>query len=224
MKQFILKNFTNVIMAGLFAGVPVIVTCQTNSSGSMPQYLFKDFAKSEIKLKRGESQTQMMNYNKVTEKMIFTRDNQYYELTNAEIVDTIFLNDCKFVPVGKTFYEVLADGPATLFIQHKSSLLPAGKQVGYGGTSQIASADYLSSVKLQGGQYNLPLPSDYIVNDGAVYWIRKGDIWSDFNNEKQFLKIFPVNSVQIKDFIRKNRIKFDKPDNLVKLVMFCNTL
>jgi len=48
------------------------------------------------------------------------------------MVDTVYLNDSKFVPEGKIFYEVLLSGPIDLFIQNKGDLMPAGKPVGYG--------------------------------------------------------------------------------------------
>jgi hypothetical protein len=118
----------------------------------------------------------------------------------------------------------LVSGPISLFLQHKGDLMAAGKPVGYGGTSQVASANYINAIELDGLQVNLQLPSDYIVKSSPVYWIRKGEEWFSFNGEKQFLKIFPDKANQIKGFIKENRIKFDKSENLVKLVKYCSTL
>ncbi len=58
-------------------------------------------------MKGGKTNTATMNYNTVTEKMVFISNDKYYDLTNPETVDTVILNGCKFVPVGKSFYEVL---------------------------------------------------------------------------------------------------------------------
>ena len=196
----------------------------SGQSGSLPQYLFAEFAECDIKMKSGQTQKQEMNYNTVTEKMVFTRDNKYYDLTNPEMVDTIILHNCRFVPAGKAFYEVLVSGPVSLFIQHKGSLMSAGKQVGYGGTSQVASATYINNIELDGLQVNLRLPDNYIVNPSPVCWIRNENKWFSFSGEKQFLKIFPEKENQLKGFIKGNRIKFDKPENLTRLVKYCNTL
>jgi len=223
MKQIIEKNLI-VLIVILFTGMLFKLSGQTTSTGSMPQYLFHDFTTCDIKMKSGQTQTQEMNYNTITEKMVFTRDKKYYDLTNPEMVDTIILQNCRFVPAGKAFYEVLVSGPVSLFIQHKGDLMSAGKPVGYGGTSQVASANYINAIELDGLQVNLQLPSDYIVKSSPVYWIRKGDEWSSFNGEKQFLKIFPDKAVQIKGFIKENRIKFDKSENLIRLVKYCSTL
>lgn len=224
MKKRHILNIIRSIISFLPAFLPLAVPGQTNSKGEMPQYLFPEFAESTVLMKSGTVNTATMNYNIVTEKLVFYSNDKFYDMTNPEMADTVNINGHRFVPVGKAFYEVLVSKPVALYIQHKGNLMSAGKPVGYGGTSQTASANYISSMELSGLQTNLPLPKDYIVNPAPVYWIRMGDKWSDFINEKQFLNLFPDNSARIKSFIKENRIKIDKPDNLVRLVKYCATL
>lgn len=224
MKQIHNYSFVRFIATIFCVGLPVMISGQSNSDGSMPQYLFSQFSTSVVRLKNGQVQTQNMNYNTVTEKIVFTKGDNYYDLTNPEVIDTINIEGYKFVPVGKSFYEVLYNGKTSLYIQQVSSLYPAGKPVGYGGTSQTASADYISSIKLSGLQWNLKLPAEYMVVLKPVYWIRKGNEWSDFINEKQLLKIFPENAGVIKQHIKSDKVRFDKPESLLKLMEFINTL
>jgi hypothetical protein len=219
-----LNNLFRISTAVIMSVIPAMIHGQVTSSGQMPQYLYPEFSKSDVLMKGGRTNTAQMNYNIVSEKMVFISNDNYYDLTNPEQADTVFINGAKFVPVGKSFYEVLVTQPIALFFQHKGNLMSAGKPVGYGGTSQTASANYISSIELSGRQTNLPLPNDFIVNPAPVYWIRIGDKWSDFTNEKQFLSLFPGKSSQIKSFIKDNRIKIEKPDNLVKLVKYCAIL
>lgn len=202
----------------------LLIKGQTNSRGEMPQYLFPGFSKCDVLMKGGKVNTTNMNFNTVTGKMVFVNNEKYYDLTNPEMVDTVNLNGCKFVPVGKTFYQVLVSGPITLYLQHKGTLMSAGKPVGYGGTSQTASSNYISSIEQSGYQYNLALPADYIVNPSNVYWIRIGDKWSDFTTEKQLLAIFPDKAQKLKAFIKENRIKIDKTESLVKLIEYASSL
>jgi hypothetical protein len=224
MKQVHNHFFVKVIGTIIFVGLPAVISGQSNSDGSMPQYLFSQFGTSVVRLKNGQVQTQNMNYNTVTEKMVFTKGDKFYDLTNPEVIDTITIDSLKFVPVGKSFYEVLYNDKINLYLQPVSSLLPAGKAVGYGGTSQTASADYISSIKLSGVQWNLKLPSEYIVVQKPVYWIRRGGEWSDFINEKQFLKLFPENAGIIKEHIKSDKVRFDKPESLKRLMAFVNSL
>ncbi len=218
------RLYTKYILAISIALIPASLICQTTSEGSMPQYYFQDFTAAKVIMKNGQVQTPNLNYNTVTEKMVFIRDGKYYDIANPEMVDTVIIRDVKFVPVGDAFYEVLIGTEPALLLQYKGEVLPAGKPVGYGGTSQLAASTYLSSVDLSGGRYNLPLPSDYIVKIEPKYWIRKDDGMVSFINEKQFLGLFPEKSDQLRDFIKKNRIKIDRNEHVIKLVNYCNSL
>jgi len=218
------RFYTKYILAISIALIPASLICQTTSDGSMPQYYFQDFTAAKVIMKNGQVQTPNLNYNTVTEKMVFIRDGKYYDIANPEMVDTVIIRDVKFVPVGDAFYEVLIGTEPALLLQYKGEVLPAGKPVGYGGTSQLAASTYLSSVDLSGGRYNLPLPSDYIVKIEPKYWIRKDDGMVSFINEKQFLGLFPEKSGQLRDFIKKSRIKIDRNEHVIKLVNYCNSL
>lgn len=179
-------------MFAFFLCLESFLNAQPRVDGSYPQYLFTEFINAKVLMKNGTSQNAMMNYNIVTEKMVYEKDGKFYDLINPETVDTIFILDKKFTPVGKRYYEFLLKVPQiTLFIQHKGELLSAGKPAGYGGTSQLSATTTLSSIELAGGRYNLPLSSDFIVNKTSVYWILKKNELLSFINEKQFLKLFP---------------------------------
>ncbi len=165
-----------------------------------------------------------MNYNTVTEKFVFDKNGLLYDMMNTELIDTVYLDNRKFVPVGKIFHEVLVEAPICLFIQHRSSLQSPGAPAGYGGTSQVSNTKSYSSIELESGRYNLNLPSDFTVRPDPVYWVRKGSTYDSFINEKQFLKIFPGREEELKKYIKQNKIKFDKIASVVILVNHCNTL
>jgi hypothetical protein len=210
--------------ATLSLSIPGYLYSQTKSDGLKPQYLFTKFSLSQIKIKNSNVLTNLMNYNIVTEKMVFIKNDQYFDLINPQMIDTIYLNDRVFIPIGKTFYEVLLSGPVSLFIQHRGELLPPAKPAGYGGTSQTSATSSLSSISTSTGQYNLSLPSDYTVNVTNIYWIRKDNEWLSFTNEKQFLKLFPEKSTQLKSFIKENHLMINNPEQIKKIVEYSNNM
>ena len=219
------KRFIVIVLtAVLITGISGQISGQSNEDGSMPQYLFGEFSKSTVKFRSGQVQTSLMNYNIVTEKMVFIKDDKYFDLMNPESVDTIFLNDSRFIPAGRVFHEVMVSAPVSFFIQHKGNLMPAGKPAAYGGTSQLSSTTRLSSISLSSGQYNLKLPADYIVSSVPLFWIRKDNIMNSFETEKQFLKLFPGKEGKIKEYMKENRLKFSRPENLATVVSYINTL
>lgn len=197
---------------------------QTTADGSMPQFLFQEFSMGKVKMKNGQVQKSMLNYNIVTEKMVYENGKDLFDMTNTELIDTVYVQNSMFVPSGKVFFEVLLVAPVSLFVQHTGSVMPPGAPAGYGGTSQVSSTKKLSGVELSSGYYNLKLPKDYQVQINPVYWIRAGKEYSSFINDRQFLKLFPDKEAELKKFIKDSRIKFSRQADIVKLAWHYNEI
>jgi len=212
--------FILLIITGLLSSA----CAQTKPDGSAPQFLFSDFTMSKVRMRNGQIQSVVLNYNTVSEKMVYEKDNNLYDMVNTEMIDTVFLQDGRFVPFGKLFYEVLLEAPVALFVQYKGELLPPGTPAGYGGTSQVSNTKLLSTVQLSSGYYNLKLPADYTVKVDQVYWIRKDSNMYSFVNERQFVKLDPGNTEEIKKYIKQARIKFDRLSDMVKLLSHYNEM
>ncbi|NSW93968.1 MAG: hypothetical protein HPY62_04565 [Bacteroidales bacterium] len=220
-----LKDTFIFIFTFIFTSFSPAVYGQDEEDLSYLQYLYPEFTNSVVLLKNGQTQKAMMNYNMATEKMVYIKDNVYYDLLSYEITDTIYINNSKFVPVGKVFYELVVKGPVTLFIEHSASLLPPAKPGAYGTKTETSSVTMVSTYGSSGGKlYNLKLPSDYKIILKPVYWIRKDYRMYSFVNAGQFLKIFPDKKSQLKEFIKINKTKFDKRDDVVKLINYCNSI
>jgi hypothetical protein len=197
---------------------------QTAADGTMPQFLYPDFSMSTVKMKNGQVQSIMLNYNIVSEKMVYEKGPDLYDMINTELIDTVYIKNSKFVPYGKIFYEVLLAAPVALYAQYSGSVVPPGAPAGYGGTSQVSNTKQLTGVELSTGYYNLKMPKDYKVNMNPVYWISIEKNYSGFTNERQFLKLFPDREEEIKKYIKDNRIKFSRQDDIVKLAVYYNQI
>lgn len=197
---------------------------QETSNGDTPQFLFGDFSAGIIKMKNGTAQKIMLNYNMVSEKMVYQKDGKLFDLIGLESVDTVTIEKSAFVPVEGVFYEILYVAPISLFLQWKGSIIPPGTPAGYGGTSQTSSTKMLSSVQLNSGYWNLKLPNDYTVNTERKYWLKTEAGMDFFVNERQFLKLNPSHEDELKSFIKKNKIKFEKEADVVKLIAYFNGL
>jgi hypothetical protein len=193
---------------------------QTTADGSMPQFLFPGFSMSTVRMRNGQNQNISLNYNIVSETMVYQKGEQLYDMTKTEMIDTVYIRNSKFIPFGKVFYEVLLVAPTSLFLQHTGSVIPPGTPAGYGGTSQVSSTKQLSSVQHSGGYYNLKLPMDYTVQVNPVYWVRIENNYSSFINERQFLKLFPDKEAELKKYIKQRQIKFSRLSDIVKLVSY----
>lgn len=194
---------------------------QTAQEDSPAQYLLRSFTDSKVLMTSGRVENMKMNYNTLTETMVYLKNGDFYDITNSRLIDTVYLGTRKFIPEGKAFYEYLERADMPLFCQVKSILKPVGKDAGYGSVSHTSATTSYSHISSAGGNFNLKLPPDNTLNTTSIYWINKT---SDFSTRQQFLKLFPEKSDELKKYIKKNRIKFDNTDDIIKVVNYCSGL
>ncbi len=194
---------------------------QSSDMDGAPQYLFDNFSRGKVLLKNKKIEEVHMNYNTVTEKIVFERNRELLDMINLHTIDTIYLQDCKFIPVEDVFYEVITTSPMPLFIQHQGKLLPPDNIVGYGGTSGVTSPTHISNLQFPGGYYNnLQLSYDFKVEITPIYWLNKDKELVSFSNVKELKKLFPEKEDIIENYIKKNRLKLERKDDLIKIIRF----
>lgn len=196
----------------------------TDSLLNLPNLLFPKFAWGIVKLKTGEKNKAMLNYNTVTQELVFMQKKDFLVLDNPQDIDTVFLWNKIFIPFDKAFYELAVMAPKTLFIQHKSYVEQPGVPTGFGAKSQTAGPTSVARYYGARGPIDLKLPKDFKVIDDTEYWIRKEDGMSSFDTKKRFLKIFPDKESELNRFIKDKKIDFEKPEKVVELVVYCNEL
>jgi hypothetical protein len=197
---------------------------QIENFKGLPQFLYPEFSASKIKMKAGKDLNLLLNYNLVTEKMVFFQKEQVYDMLNQVNVDTVYMSGSKFIPYEKVFYEAHPGVPVSLFIQHKGRILAPPKPAAYGGTSEVSSSTYITRMELGSQVYNMKLEGDLRVKYDPTYWVRFNDQMYSFNNEKTYLKIFTGKEEVLKQFIKKNRLKFEKPNDLLKIWAYTNVV
>lgn len=219
---FELKLMVAIILAAFTAGLKI--NGQDNSEIVSKHYVLPAFVKGSVLMKSGKTQTAVINYNMITEEMIFENGSTRLAMNNLEKIDTIYLDSMKFVPHNKIFYEVLINDKIPLFKKHKSNLLQSGTPAGYGGTSETSATTSISILAGSGALYKLQLPKEYHVKDASQFWISKDNTESIVTNQKQFLKIFPEKSKELEQFIKQNKLNVRKQDDLIILIKKCNEL
>jgi hypothetical protein len=197
---------------------------QTDQSKPLPQFLFPGFTKSLVKMKDGRQLTAILNYNMVDEEMIFDQKGIYMALEKPQEIDTIFLQNRAFVPVEKAFYEVVATGNVSIYIQHKSRYSPVGSNTAYGLKTQTLGPSSVRTVSVGNQVREIEVPDNVTVSPATVFWVKTGDKMDKFTTERQFLKLFPDLEEKLKEFIKTNRIDIKSREDLIRLGQFCNGL
>lgn len=192
------------------------------NDGPASQYLFRQFSSAEVVKKSGLRLTAVMNYNCLTEEMIFIQQGQRLALDNINSVDTIYLNDRVFIPSGEVFHELVIDDDARLFMRHKSTAKVGGEIVGYGETSQLSNVKTLSSLRENGQFFYMDIPDNIEVNYKPVAYIGYKGETEIFYNRRTLIKIFPDMKSRIRQYFKENRPDLEKRADLVRLVTFIN--
>jgi hypothetical protein len=200
------------------------VSAQGNTGLKIPQFLFPSFEKSTVLLKSGVTITGDFNYNMVDEEMIFTENGIYKVPQKPEDIDTVYIQNRKFVRAENVFYEVIVKGKVDLFIQHKSKYSSVGTPTAYGMTSQTNAVTSTNIARTGNQVRSLDIPDNVQVTPVNVYWARTNGQMYKFTSQKQFLKIFPEHEADLKGYIKSNKLDIDIPADLQRLGRYCNEI
>ncbi|WP_423147200.1 hypothetical protein [Rubrolithibacter danxiaensis] len=214
------------IVSFLLAIVTVLpVFSQENLKGiSISHYVFPEFKQGTVLKKSGETQKALLNYNTLTQEMIFDHNGTKLALAQINTIDTVYIDGRKFTPVDSIFYEVADTKTNTpLFIQHKSTVTGPGASVGYGSSTQSSSATSLSSYSGSGiGKtiYNLKLPDEYKVKSQKQFFLKKDNRFIKINNLKSVQRLFKDKAEEIKTFAVTNHTNFNDVEDLIALINY----
>ena len=216
------RNITGLIL--LLFSFSLKINAQSDTTMIPEQFLFPEFSMGVLKMKNGEKVILNLNYNVVTEKMVFKQKDRIYDMVNYSNVDTVFIYQRKFVPVGKVFYEVLVNAPVSLFVQHKGTIKNPSRPAAYGGTSDVSSSTYISNLRIGNDVFRMDNNQEVLIVPKPVSWIRKNNEMYAVINQRHFRKIFPDRKNEMREFIRQNNLDLENCDHLIKVVHYYNGL
>lgn len=194
--------------------VPASLVAQSSSE----HYLFPEFGKAMVQYKMGEPQATELNYNTITEEMVYVQSGQYYALDQINTIDTVFIGTSRFVPFKECFLEIRWAGRIPYFVKNKNKLIQTGKSTGYG-TSQTHAVDALNGIISSGKVYDLQISGDFeLVPDHAIY-LYHNNSFVHAEKTKELERIFPEKKNLIKLIIRENKLKLSNTQDFSKLLI-----
>lgn len=209
-----------------FCAYSLPVHGQVNTERGQLQYLFPAFTSGKVKMKTGEAYSVPLNYQVLSREMVFDKNGHKMALAQPEDVDTIYLQEIRFVYTGSTFYEVLYSDSISLFTEYRARIESAPTPIGFGASSQSTQAVPISTYKsLYGANYSLEIAQkDYVIVPEQQHWIRFRNNYYPAENLKEILKIFPEKSDTLKSFVKSGKLNINRSDDLIQLVAYCNQL
>jgi hypothetical protein len=173
-------------------------------------------------MKTGARNTAMLNYNSLTEEMIFEQKGRKLAVSakELELIDTIFINDRKFVPLNSKFVELVHHQKWDLYVEFKCKAEPPGKPSGYGGTSKTSAISSYSSILSEGYAYELKLPDGYTLDPYVHYWLNKSGDINKFTNMRELKKMFEEKEDLFKTYQKEHRVKYEDQESIIQFIKY----
>lgn len=187
-------------------------------------YIFNDFQSSTIYLRTGGKMEYTANIHLGNSTLHYIDGNDVKESKSKDIL-LVSIADRKFMSVNGKLMEIVAEQDGGFVAKLRVIDFTRLNETGgaYGASSNTLSTKALTSIEGIGSVTNhalqvankengkeLPLKSEYyIVAAGSVYPADKS----------LFLDLVPADKKQsVKEFVKKNKIRWSKPEDLIKLI------
>jgi hypothetical protein len=222
-KQTYLRTIIGLLILSSVGISDILCQIVSDTANTSKHYVLSAFIIGSVKMKDGQTENAVMNYNQLTEEMIFEKDGILLALDSIMKIDTVSIDSRLFIPHEKVFYEVLVKGKVSLYKQHKCNLLATGNPSGYGGVTETGASRNISSIKGY-RSFKLHLPRDYYITEASQFWLSNNGVFYKANTVSQISKALPEKSAEIKNFVKLKKLDIDNPEDRVTLIVKCNEL
>lgn len=204
------------LLAGLLLA-PFINRAQTISDTlKYNGYLYENFINGSVLLHKGSTENAPLNYNTNTQEIAFRQNDQVMVLSNPDDVDTVYIQDKKFIPIRGKFYAVATTTAIPLLVTYTNYKRPITTTVDHNGTSKQLNQEVSNTVSET--YLNRRYQGQFVLEFHPSYWLKRGNSLYKANNEKQIVKVFPPKEEAIKAFIQTNNVHFERENEVAKLV------
>lgn len=198
-------------------------TSYSQSKGvELSHYLFPEFTQGVILMKSGITNKTLLNYNSLTQEMIFEKNGKKLAigLEELKLVDTVTISDRKFFILNDKFIELIYHSECDLYVEHLCSVIEPGKPAGYGGTSETTATNSYSSVYAGGRVYELKLPDGYVTKPYIYYWLKRNGELHKFINMRQLMKLYDDKEDLYKAYVKNNVVEYNNQESIVQLIKY----
>lgn len=184
--------------------------------------LNSNFVEGKVLFKSGIAQSASLNYEADNATIAYQQDGEILIITNPQDIDTVYIEEKKFVPVHEKFYEVIAStNSASLFALYtcKKRLIEA--TVDHNGMSKKSSVQV--SNNLSGAYINRRFQPEYEIEFHKYFLLRLlgQNTIIKANTAKAFIKVFPSKEAAIVQYSKVNKINFEDESDILKLLDLC---
>jgi hypothetical protein len=185
----------------------------------LTHYIFDSFRKGKVLMKNGAENKLLLNYSVLNNEMVFDAGGgKYLAISEPEKIDTVFIEDRKFIPFDNAFFEVLLPHSIPLLLEFTCTVKEPGSDIGYGMTSTTGGINSLKSLMRNTGAFAIKLPDGYEIIPVYTYWLLKEGKLEKAGTAKQMSAVFPDKKELIKTLIKSYKTDFKRREDIITLV------
>lgn len=203
----------------LFLGfLLVLSSCFAQKSRIM---LFDDYISGKVLFLNRAQISAPLNYDASNHNMMFKQGTDELILTNSKDVDTIFIDQRKFIPAGSIYLEVVDLPHGTVFINWNIRKIDVGIKGAYGAKA-TGRVKYLDIRKFSQTEAN-ENPDINIVTkfDLNEYWFQLDGRYKKCKKVKDVFKLFPNKENEINEFLKKHSVAYGHVEDMLALLDYC---
>ena len=169
--------------------------------------------------KDGSEIKAQLNYNLATEEMVVDLGHQKMPYPWDDQIVAFVLKDIRFIIFQDQIFELLLEGDVSLLLHGQCKLMRLGQNTGLGRSGTISSRE-LPPNKTE--LYELELEGTFEHRDISSFYLLRGDELHLIDKSKQVLELFPDRAIDLKKFMKKEKIRMRKRSDLIHLTTFIN--
>jgi len=192
------------------------------NQAEITHYVFPEFTNGIVLKKNGIKHNALLNYNSLTEEMVFEDHGQKLAIIEYEVIriDTVFIKDRKFIVLNGKFVEYLDHSNWKLYVEYKCRVKDPSKPSAYSGTSETSSSGPLSLFISNGTIYEMNLPGNFKAEPYFYYWLNKNGEISRFINLRQLRKLYKGKEDLFKEYVKDNDVKYTNKQSIIRLIEY----
>jgi len=186
-------------------------------------YLFPSFEDATVIMRDGRSAVYKMNFNLLLCDLEFiNQKGDTLAVTNAMDIYSIRLDSCSFIYVHKKgYFQILATGDASSLVVHRQRRLEHVPVGGMGAGGPGGGLELYKTISTRQGIMPLVLHKDICVWRITSFLVFNSSGEMENAGRTAFMKIYDGDKRSFEQFVKENKIDFNRQDDLEKLFHFC---
>ena len=233
MKALLLLLFILIGYSDLSAQDSTLVTVKTGERiedilKSSDIFFYPQFIYSKILFKDGKVADPYMNYNRLYDQMLFINDKgDTLAVTDVKNIEFI-VNDWDIFFYNGGYLRLVADDTVIKLAEKQIWEVADIRKMGTFNTPTntvaITSVGYFSDGRDAAKSKELILNAETLLRKETQYYF--GDKYNHFvrASKKKLMDLFPKDEQRIENYLKENKVNFDKKDDLEKLCKFLHQL